>query len=210
MQQSSPADNVFETKSRRNMKIIGYARVSTAEQSVDMQVDALTEAGAEKIYVDHGVSGAKAARPQLTAALDYMREGDVLMVYKIDRLSRSLKNLVDLVSEVLVPRGIQLKSLNDSGLDTTTPQGIFILQLFGVLAEFERELIRGRTREGLKAARARGRKGGRPTALSQKQHAAVRSLYDAQQLTVREIAAQFSCSPDTIYRSLTRTAAPQQ
>ncbi len=142
---------------------IGYARVSTLEQTLDLQKDALNAAGCEIVYEDT-ISGAKAERPGLQKALDYMRKGDTLVVWRLDRLGRSLKHLIDLMTK-LEERDIGFKSLTEQ-LDTTTPGGRLIFHLFASLAEFERDLIRERTQAGLLAARARGRKGGRPRSLA--------------------------------------------
>ena len=141
---------------------IGYARVSTRDQKLDLQVDALKRAGCERIYQDV-VSGSKAARPALDDLLSQLRAGDVLVIWKLDRMGRSLRHLVELVGD-LVTREVGLLSLNDP-LDTTSAQVRLVFNLFASLAEFERELIRERTQAGLSAARARGRVGGRPKGL---------------------------------------------
>jgi DNA invertase Pin-like site-specific DNA recombinase len=138
--------------------LIGYARVSTKDQDRALQTDALKAAGCEKIF-EETASGAKTDRPELAAALDFMREGDVLVVWKLDRLSRSMKQLIDTV-EMLNGKGIEFKSLTDA-IDTTTPQGKLVFGIFASLAEFERSLIRERTMAGLAAARAKGNRGGR-------------------------------------------------
>lgn len=143
--------------------LIGYARVSTLEQNEDLQTDALRKAGCERIYTDHA-SGAKASRPELDRMLDMLREGDVVAVWKLDRLGRSVQNLTDLMA-LLQGRGIGFRSLTEQ-MDTTTPGGVMVFNIFAALAQFERDLIRERTRAGLKAARARGRNGGRPRKLS--------------------------------------------
>jgi DNA invertase Pin-like site-specific DNA recombinase len=139
--------------------LVGYARVSTLEQHLDLQLDALTHAGCEKIFRDT-ISGANSERPGLSQAIVFMRHGDVLVVWKLDRLGRSLRDLIDIVS-TLRHQGIGFRVLQEA-MDTTTPAGELLFHLFGALAEFERALIRLRTRAGLVAARARGRKGGRP------------------------------------------------
>ena len=138
---------------------IGYARVSTADQDLALQHDALSATGCEKVF-DDTMSGARADRPGLHAALEHAREGDVLVVWRLDRLGRSLRDLLDLV-HALGGRGIVLKSITES-LDTTTPGGRLVFQVFGAIAEFERNLIKERTTAGLRAARSRGRKGGQP------------------------------------------------
>jgi DNA invertase Pin-like site-specific DNA recombinase len=142
---------------RRVTMHVGYARVSTREQTIDLQVDALTQAGCTKVYTEV-ISGARAERPILAQVLETLRAGDVLVIWKLDRLGRSLTHLLAIVTD-LMTRQVGLKSLNDP-IDTTTPQGRLILNLFGSLAEFEREVIRDRTQAGLSAARARGRLGG--------------------------------------------------
>lgn len=139
--------------------LIGYARVSTKDQDRALQIDALKAAGCDKTF-EETASGAKTDRPELNAALDYMREGDVLVVWKLDRLSRSMKQLIDTV-EMLNAKGIEFKSLTDA-IDTTTPQGKLVFGIFASLAEFERSLIRERVNAGLASARKRGRIGGRP------------------------------------------------
>ena len=167
---------------------IGYARVSTKEQSFDLQVDALRKIGCEKLYREV-VSGAKAERPVLDALLRELRAGDVLVIWKLDRLGRSLRHLVELAGTLLAKR-IGLKRLNDP-IDTTTSQGRRVFSLFASLAEFERDLIRGCTQAGLTAARARGRKGGRPKGLppqAERTAYAAETLYREQRLSVREIA----------------------
>jgi DNA invertase Pin-like site-specific DNA recombinase len=142
--------------------LIGYARVSTHVQSLSLQLDALKKARCQKVF-DDKVSGARSERPGLEATLEYVREGDTLLVWRLDRLGRSLKDLIEIIGG-LEKRGIGFRSLQES-IDTTTSRGRLIFHVFGALAEFERNLIRERTRAGLEAARARGRKGGRPRAL---------------------------------------------
>src|SRR5919199_2185370 len=145
---------------------IGYARVSTDEQNLDLQRDALQKADCQQIFTDQ-VSGTKARRPGLEQALSHLRQGDTLVVWRLDRLGRSLRHLIDTVTE-LQDRGIGFKSLTES-IDTTTSGGKLVFHIFGALAEFEREIIRERTNAGLQAARARGRTGGRRKALTEKQ-----------------------------------------
>jgi DNA invertase Pin-like site-specific DNA recombinase len=139
--------------------LIGYARVSTQDQTLDLQTDALTKAGCEKIFQDT-TSGAKSERPGLQEAIDHLRAGDTLVVWRLDRLGRTLKHLIATVTD-LSDKGIGFKSLQEN-MDTTTSGGKLIFHIFGALAEFEREVIRERTNAGLQAARARGRLGGRP------------------------------------------------
>src|SRR5215813_609834 len=153
---------------RRMTMHVGYARVSTREQTIDLQVDALTQAGCTNVYTEV-ISGARADRPILAQVLETLRAGDVLVIWKLDRLGRSLTHLLTIVTD-LMTRQVGLKSLNDP-IDTTTPQGRLIFNLFASLAEFEREVIRERTQAGLSAARARGRLGGRPKGLPRKAEA---------------------------------------
>ena len=181
---------------------IGYARVSTKEQSFDLQLDALRKAGCKKIYQET-VSGAKAARVQLDLMLDNLSAGDVLVIWKLDRLGRSLRHLVELVHG-LMEKGVGLKSLNDP-IDTTTPQGHLSFNLFASLAEFERDLIRERTQAGLSAARARGRRGGRPRGLPSSAEVTARAaetLYTERKLSVRQIADRLGISKSTLYAYL--------
>jgi DNA invertase Pin-like site-specific DNA recombinase len=181
---------------------IGYARVSTKDQSLDLQVDALRDAGCEQVFQEVA-SGAKTARPALDDLLSRLRAGDVLVIWKLDRLGRSLKHLVTLTAE-LMEREVGLVSLNDP-IDTTTPQGRLVFNIFASLAEFERELIRERTQAGLKAARARGRKGGRPKGLSKeaKQKAmAAETLYREGELSVQAICDQLGITKPTLYAYL--------
>src|SRR5947209_7135886 len=157
---------------------IGYARVSTTEQTLDLQLDALKKAGCSKIFTDTA-SGAKTERKGLDEALAYVRSGDTLVVWRLDRLGRSLKHLIEVVTD-LEKRGIGFKSLTEN-IDTTTSGGKLIFHIFGALAEFERNLIRERTQAGLIAARARGRKGGRPKSLTGKKLAMLQELYHSKQ-----------------------------
>lgn len=181
---------------------IGYARVSTREQNLNMQVIALEEANCERIY-EEVVSGAKADRPILNALLKQLRDGDVLVVWKLDRLGRSLKHLIELV-QWLMQNNIGLCSINDP-IDTTTPQGRLIFNIFASLAEFERDVIRERTYAGLDAARARGRKGGRPRGIPKASEAityAAETLYRERKLSVNEIAKKLNISKSTLYKYL--------
>lgn len=187
---------------------IGYARVSTREQSVDLQVDALRKAGCEKV-LQEVVSGAKAERPVLDALLADLRRGDVLVIWKLDRLGRSLRHLVELAG-TLTERDVGLRSLNDP-IDTTTPQGRLAFNLFASLAEFERDLIRERTQAGLTAARARGRLGGRPKGLppeAERTACAAETLYREQRLSVREIADELGIAKSTLYAYLRHRGVP--
>jgi DNA invertase Pin-like site-specific DNA recombinase len=177
--------------------LVGYARVSTQDQHLDLQKDALLKAGCEKIFHDVA-SGAKTSRPGLDDALAYMREGDTLVVWKLDRLGRSLRHLIDVVND-LNERNIGFRSLQES-IDTTTPGGKLIFHVFGALAEFERELIRERTFAGLHAARARGRLGGRPKALDEKKIAMVKALMENPDHSIKDICDIVGVSRATLYR----------
>lgn len=178
--------------------MIGYARVSTQDQNLDLQTEALTRAGCEKIYEDK-ISGVRAERPGLTRALEMLREGDTLVVWKLDRLGRSVKQLVDMVGE-LHKQGIQFKSLTDA-IDTGTPAGRFFFHVMASLAEMERELIIERTRAGLDAAKQLGRKGGRkPKMTSSKIESAKKLL--ASGIPPRDVAKDLGVSVPTLYRWL--------
>jgi len=184
---------------------IGYARVSTGEQTLDLQRDALTAAGCDRICTDTA-SGARAERPGLTGALDHLRAGDTLVVWRLDRLGRSLRHLIETIT-ALEQRGIGFKSLTES-IDTTSSGGKLIFHIFGALAEFERELIRERTRAGLTAARARGRTGGRPKALGDPQKLALaRALYANRQTPIDTICRTLKVSRATLYRYLSTTGS---
>jgi DNA invertase Pin-like site-specific DNA recombinase len=176
---------------------IGYARVSTTEQTLDLQLDSLKQAGCSKIFTDTA-SGAKTERKGLEEALSYLRSGDTLVVWRLDRLGRSLRHLIEVVTG-LEQRGIGFKSLTEN-IDTTTSGGKLIFHIFGALAEFERDIIRERTQAGLAAARARGRKGGRPQALTPKQQVMLRQLYDSKTHSIPEICKTMNISRATLYR----------
>jgi len=178
---------------------LGYCRVSTREQNLDLQVDALTKEGCSEIFQDQ-VSGVKADRPQLNKLLERLRAGDTLVVWKLDRLGRSLTDLVKLVNE-LNQKQVGLKSLSDP-IDTTTSQGRFVFNIFASLAELERDIIVERTLAGLDAARARGRQGGRPRGLSpeaENKALAAESLYKERKLSTRQIAKRLGISTSTLY-----------
>jgi DNA invertase Pin-like site-specific DNA recombinase len=178
--------------------LIGYARISTTDQNLDLQIDALEKAGCDKIFRDT-VGGANAERPGLAQAMTFMREGDVFVVWKLDRLGRSLRDLIDIIS-ALRQRGIGFRVMQES-IDTTTPAGELIFHIFGALAEFERALIRQRTQAGLQAARARGRKGGRPKKLNPKQEAQVVKMLADAAIPIGDIEALFpQVSRTTLYR----------
>lgn len=181
------------------MALVGYARVSTRDQNPDSQSDALAAAGCEKTFVDHA-SGTLARRPELDAALAYLRAGDTLAVTKLDRLGRSVKNLKE-IADQLQELGIGLRALSQ-GIDTTTPGGRLFFHMLAAIAEFEHDLIVERTRDGLAAARARGRKGGGKFKMTPTKARQARAMYDAGEHTVQEIADTFGVSRPTIYRHL--------
>jgi len=177
---------------------IGYVRVSTLDQNTNLQVKALKDFGCNVIYEDKA-SGVKTDRPQLKEALSYLREGDVFVVWKLDRLGRSMKHLIEIVND-LEERKVGFKSLTEN-IDTTTPGGKLVFHLFGALAQFERDLIKERTKAGLKAARDQGRVGGRPTSMTEDK---LKKAKDHLQngLNVREAAARIKVSPTTLYKAL--------
>src|SRR5271165_4972179 len=177
--------------------LIGYARVSTSDQTLALQLDALTKAGCAKIFTDTA-SGAQTERPGLNQALSYVRPGDTLVVWRLDRLGRSLKDLIERITE-LQSRNIGFKSLTEA-IDTTTSGGKLIFHIFGALAEFERELIRERTQAGLSAARARGRTGGRPKALSGQKVVMAQKLYRDKSNSIGEICKTLNIARATLYR----------
>jgi DNA invertase Pin-like site-specific DNA recombinase len=185
---------------------IGYARVSTRDQNPQLQLDALQAAGCRPIFTDHA-SGARTDRPELTRALERLRDGDTLVVWKLDRLGRSLRHLIDLADD-LQARGVGFRSLTE-GLDTTTPGGKLIYHVMGALAEFERDLLRERTRAGLDAAAAQGRRGGRPTVMTPSKLRAAQGMIGAGELTMEEIAATVGVSRRSLYRALTRQRVAQ-
>lgn len=178
--------------------IFGYARVSTDDQLLDAQTDALTAAGAERIFADK-ISGSTRMRPQLDQLLDQLRQGDVIVVTKYDRLARSLRDLLDIV-EAIKERGGGFRSLAED-IDTTTPAGRLVFHVFASIAQFERERISERTREGLEAAKKRGRVGGRPPALSPAQRDEVRRMRDEEGRRLSEIAQLFRVSVKTVRRA---------
>jgi DNA invertase Pin-like site-specific DNA recombinase len=178
--------------------LIGYARVSTHDQTLHLQQDALTKVGCNKLFTDTA-SGVKTERIGLNEALSYVRRGDTLVVWRLDRLGRSLPHLIATMTD-LEERGIGFKSLTES-IDTTTSGGKLIFHIFGSLAEFERNLIRERTQAGLSAARARGRRGGRPKVLTAKQLGIARDLYEKRH-PIADICRTLKISKATLYRSI--------
>ena len=177
--------------------LIGYARVSTADQNPDLQLDALRAAGCEKLFVETA-SGASTDRAELAAALAYMRAGDMLVVWKLDRLARSMKQLIGSV-DALKQRGIGFRSLTEA-IDTTMAAGEFFFHVFGALAQFERSIIRERTQAGLAAALARGRKGGRKQTFTPDDIAAVAALLSDPAISVRKAAKRIGMSVSSLYR----------
>lgn len=179
--------------------LMGYARVSTVDQDASLQVDALNAIGCHRVFVDQA-SGATQSRPQLDRLLDQLRPGDTLVVWRLDRLGRSLRHLVDQI-QLLADREVAFMSLQET-INTSSPGGRLVFHVFASLAEFERDLIQERTNAGLSAARARGRLGGRPARLSPAQVRTARQLYDKRELTVEEIGKVLGVSRTTIYRAL--------
>jgi DNA invertase Pin-like site-specific DNA recombinase len=182
--------------------LIGYARVSTSDQDPALQLDALSAAGCVKVFSDRA-SGALDSHPELDRMLDQLRPGDTLVVWRLDRLGRSLKHLISLVDD-LAEREVGFRSLTES-IDTTTPGGRLIFQVFGALGEFERSLIHERTRAGLAAARARGRVGGRRRVMTPEKVMVARDMYESRDFTVEQIAATLGVSRKTVYRHLAST-----
>jgi DNA invertase Pin-like site-specific DNA recombinase len=179
--------------------LVGYARVSTGEQSLDLQTDALRAAGCERVITDVA-SGARTHRAGLTEALGYLRDGDTLVVWKLDRLGRSLRHLIDVITG-LHSRGVAFRSLQEA-IDTSTPGGKLVFHVFGALAEFERDLIRERTNAGLAAARARGRKGGRPRRMTDRQVSLATTMLRDATTSVADVCSTFKVSKSTLYRAV--------
>lgn len=182
-------------------QVFGYARVSTGEQNLQMQFDALLEAGCDRILTEK--ASARGERPELTHLVDLLRAGDTVLVWRLDRLGRSVHHLIELVED-LQSRGVALKSLRET-IDTSSPGGRLVVHVFAALAEFERDLIRERT-AGLASARARGRIGGRPRSLSPDQARLARSAFNAGGTSVNDIAAALGVARSTMYRELRRSA----
>ena len=186
--------------------LVGYARVSTIDQQPELQIDALKQAGCSRIFVDHA-SGTLRDRPELTKALDYLRDGDVLVLWRLDRLGRSVKNLIDVIGD-LSKRGIAVQSLHEH-IDTNTAAGRMVLRVFAALAEMERDLIHERTMAGLEAARARGRVGGRRPLLTGDKLRLARQMYDSQEYKLTAIADTLGVSRATVYRALAANDRPR-
>ena len=175
---------------------IGYARVSTEDQNLDMQIDALKEAKCDHIY-EEKISGKVNDRPALDKALNFMRKGDTLVVWKLDRLGRSLRHLIEVIND-LMDDGMYFMSLQEN-IDTTSTSGKLIFHIFAALAEFEREIISERTKGGLNAARARGRFGGRPKKLNEEQAQMVKKMWKDHTISIEEICRSFDISRSTLY-----------
>ena len=181
------------------MHFIGYARVSTSDQKLGLQLDALKQAGCRRVFQET-TSGANKERPQLRQALDFLQAGDTLVLYKMDRLARSVRQLIEIVDE-LHKRGCGFKSLTEQ-IDTTTAGGRLVFHIFGALAEFERGIIRERTLAGLEAARSRGRKGGRPRLMTDENIIVAKALLRDGTLSVKDVAKRVGVSPGTLYAYL--------
>ncbi len=190
-------------KAKTRSRMVGYARVSTGQQDLQLQLDALDKAGvSRKLVFTDKVSGAKTSRPGLDACLQQLQSGDTLLVWRLDRLGRSLRHLVDLIED-LRQRGIGFRSLCDGGIDTTTASGELIFNVFASLAQFERRLIMERTRAGLTSARARGRVGGRPAiSLDHPSVVAAKAMHSDRKMPVAAICTTLRISRPTLYRYL--------
>ncbi len=186
---------------------IGYARVSTQEQNLDLQKDALDKAGCKKIFVDE-ISGTVAKREGLEKAKEVLRQGDVLIVWRLDRLGRSIRDLIDWVNH-LEEEGIGFKSLQES-IDTTTSSGKLVFHIFAALAEFERNLIRERTNAGLEAARARGRLGGRKKTLNKDERKRAVEMYERKNHTVKKICEMMNITKPTLYSYIREEQSSQK
>lgn len=179
--------------------MFGYARVSTDQQDHALQLDALRQAGCERIFTETA-SGAKADRPELAKLLEQVRSGDQICVWRLDRLARSLRHLIELADQ-LQQRGVALRSVTES-IDTSTPSGRFLFNILGALGQMEREIIVERTRAGLAAAAARGRRGGRPATLDEAKVRAAKAMLASGNMTAAEVAQQLGCASSTLYRYL--------
>lgn len=178
--------------------IIGYARVSTTDQNLNMQIDALEKYGCERIYQEK-ITGTKKDRPQLAELMTILRPGDKVVIYKLDRISRSTKHLIEL-SEFFGKTGVEFISIQDS-IDTSTPMGRFFFRVLASIAELERDIISERTRSGLESARARGKKGGRPRVAKENLSLAIK-MYNSRKYTIKEIVIATNVSQSTIYRNI--------
>jgi DNA invertase Pin-like site-specific DNA recombinase len=187
------------TSFRRTSVLLGYARVSTDGQDHALQLDALRSAGCDRVFVETA-SGTRTDRPELAKALEQARSGDQICIWRLDRLARSLRHLIDIADD-LNRRGIALRPLTEA-IDTTTPSGRFMFNILGALSSMEREIIVERTRAGLLAAAARGRRGGRPPALDEAQIRAAKAMLGAGNMSAVEVAQQVGCAPSTLYRHL--------
>lgn len=185
--------------SNASRPLVGYARVSTVDQHPELQEDALDAAGCRRTFTDKA-SGTREDRPALAECLAYLREGDTLVVWKLDRLGRSLSHLVAMMA-TLRERGVEFRSLTE-GVDTSTSSGRLVYHIMGSLAEFERDLIRERSAAGRAAGRARGRVGGRPPKLTEKQRRLVRAQHAVGDLSITDIAESLGVSRGTVYRAL--------
>jgi len=180
--------------------IFGYARVSTQEQSLNRQLDALKVAGAEEI-VQEKITGTKADRPELNRLLDKLRNGDVVLIADLTRLSRSTKDLFNLVEQI-EKKGSNIKSLKENWLDTTTPQGKLMFTFMAGISQFERDLISQRTKEGLEAARARGKRGGRKPKLDNNKKKVIYELYQQKKTSIKDICDMFDITKPTLYKAI--------
>lgn len=178
---------------------LGYARISTSDQNLDLQTDALNISGCEKIFIDI-ISGSKSERKGLKECIEYARKGDTLVIYKLDRLGRSLKELLNLIAD-LEKREIELLVISQN-IDTKTTTGRMLFNILETVAEFERDLIRERVQAGLKAARTRGKIGGRPQALTKEQIENLKTIYETKKVPVIEICKMFDIRKPTMYRYL--------
>jgi DNA invertase Pin-like site-specific DNA recombinase len=195
----SPKEAQMSIENPQPGLVLGYARVSTLEQNEDLQRDALTAAGCDRLYVDKA-SGKLGPRPALDTMLDQLRSGDTVVVWRLDRLGRSLRQLIDIFAD-LDNRGVAVRSLTEN-IDTSTPGGKLVFHVFASLAEFERDLIRERTIAGLTAARARGRRGGRPTVWTTEKLSTARSMYKDGEHDVATIARILGVGRASVYRAL--------
>lgn len=189
--------NTNQSQAIQNPTLIGYARVSTYEQNLDLQIEALKKAGCKKIYADK-VSGVKAERIELNKLKESLRDGETIVVWKLDRMSRSLKDMIDLI-KFFESKQVGFRSLTEN-IDTTTPSGKLIFHIFASMAEFERDLIRERTMAGLATARARGRKGGRPKSTTKNQEEMILKMYQDKTIEIKTITQAFNISKTKLYK----------